>query len=299
MDNLAQTIKEMYRRGGMYLKLLYINVGVFLVLSILNIFFALFRVNALDISHLLIMDSGWFSNWYKPWVFITYMFVHLQFFHLLSNMIILFFVGNMFESYLGSKKVLSTYLLGGIAGALLFFVTQNIFPLLVDRGESALLGASAGVMALFVGLAAYRPNLEVALFGVIRVRLSILAVIYVLLDLVSVTNQDGVAHFAHLGGAFWGYYMGTSLLKGKDVNAWFETLITKTLNLFSRRKSPMNVSYRKKTKTRTKTTPPRDDYAYNAEKVNRQKRLDAILDKIKVGGYESLTKEEKDFLARY
>jgi len=292
MNNLIDNIKLMYARGGMYLKLLYINVGVFIALNFIQVVLRLFQANSLDLVDWFSFDSSFGSILYKPWSVITYMFVHHDFWHLFSNMIVLFFIGGMFEQLLGSKKVLSTYIIGGLAGAGLYILTQNLFPLFISGGQSTLIGASAATMALFVGLAAYRPHFQVALFGVFQVQLYIIAVIYVLFDVLKLGSGDGIAHFAHLGGAIWGYYFGINMQKGKNVDNWFNLNFEKVKSIFKRKKkSKMNVSYRK--------TPPRDDVEYNAQKLSRQQKLDAILDKIKVGGYESLTKKEKDFLANF
>lgn len=289
MNDIIENIKAIYNRGGMFLKLLFINVAVFFVL---NIFVG--GLMQFDILNWFSFDSALFDNLTKPWSIITYMFIHANFMHVLFNMMILFFVGGIFEQLLGPKKVLSTYIIGGLGGALLFLITQNIFPLLINSGASTLLGASAAVMALFVGLAAYRPNMEMALFGVFKVKLFILAIIYVGLDLLRVGDVDGVAHFAHLGGAAWGYYMGSQLKKGKDISAWFDNWVEVIVAII-KPKPKMKVTYSNSTKTK----PPRNDYDYNAQKQTNQQKLDAILDKIKVGGYETLSKAEKEFLNNY
>lgn len=289
MNDIVENIKSIFNRGGMFLKLLYVNLAIFIVL---NVFIGgLFQF---DLLNWFSFDSILFDNLTKPWSIITYMFIHANFMHILFNMMILFFVGGVFEQLLGARKVLSTYVIGGLAGALIFLITQNIFPLLIDTGASTLLGASAAVMALFVGLAAYKPNMEMALFGVFKIKLFILAILYVLLDLLRVSDVDGVAHFAHLGGAAWGYFMGSQLKKGKDISAWFDNWIA-ILVAIIKPKPKMKVTY----SNNKKTKPPRDDYAYNAQKQTNQQKLDAILDKIKVGGYETLSKAEKDFLANY
>lgn len=288
MNDILENIKALYNRGGMFLKLLYVNVAIYIIL---NVFIGgLFQ---LDILNWFSFDSNLFSNVTKPWSIITYMFIHAGTRHVLFNMLVLFFIGSMFEQYLGKKRVLSTYIIGGLAGAVLFLITQNIFPLLINSGPSTLLGASASVMAIFVGFAAYKPNMEVAVFGIFNVKLFVLALIYVGLDLLSVGSLDGVAHFAHLGGAAWGYYVGSQLRNGKDVSLWFDKIIDSLSGMF-KKKPKMNVSYSSNTKK-----PPKDDYDYNAKKQSDQQKLDTILDKIKVGGYEALSKKEKDFLNNF
>ena len=298
MKDIIENIKAMYQRGGMFLKLIFINIGVFFGLNILDVFLDLMQVPTLGLSSWFSFDSNLLGNLLKPWSILTYMFIHAGFRHLLFNMIILFFIGGIFEQFFGRKRVLSTYIIGGLFGAILYLLTQNTFPLLINSGASTLVGASAAVMALFVGVATYRPNLEMALFGVFNVKLYVLAFAYVGLDILSLGSLDGVAHFAHLGGAAWGFYMGNNYKNGKDVSIWFDKL-TLMMTSIVKRKPKMKVSYRDKTSKKTKQKPPRNDYDYNAKKQNEQQKLDAILDKIKVGGYEALTTKEKEFLANF
>ncbi len=298
MNDIIENIKVMYQRGGMFLKLIFINIGVFVGLNILDVFLELMQVPILGLSNRFSFDSNLFDNIFKPWSIFTYMFIHAGFSHLLFNMIVLFFIGGIFEQYLGSKRVLSTYIIGGLAGGLLYLVTQNVFPLLINNGAATLVGASAAVMALFVGVAAYRPNLEMALFGVFNVKLYVLAIVYVGLDVFSLGRLDGVAHFAHLGGAAWGFYMGSNYKNGKDVSIWFDHLIV-TITSIAKKKTKMKVAYRDSKSQKATKTPPRNDYDYNADKQKNQQKLDAILDKIKAGGYEGLTTKEKEFLANF
>ena len=90
-----------------------------------------------------------------------------------------------------------------------------------------MLGASAAVMAVFVGLATYTPNYEVMLFGIIKIKMKYLAMVWVAFDIVGLSNSDGIAHFAHLGGAFWGYVYISNFKKGKDVSYWFDNFLLK------------------------------------------------------------------------
>ena len=226
--------------------------------------------------------------------------MHGGFMHILMNMLIFFFMGKMLEQYLGSKKVLSIYILGGIAGALIYFGAHNIFPLLSERGHIPMVGASASVMAILAATATYAPNIEVYVFGVLKVKLYIIAIIYGLIDVMSLNSGDGVAHFAHLGGALWGFLYITQYKKGNDMAKWFDRLMSSFKGLF--KKSPKikvaHSKYRGKSKSK-KTTSPRNDYDYNSNKMSKQVQLDAILDKIKVGGYECLSAEEKRFLSEF
>ena len=302
MASVIDQIKYQYRHGGMFMKLLYINIAIFLFFKIFTIIAALMKWDQsliYSFNYLFTFHTDPTIIITRPWGIITYMFLHNEFFHLFGNMLVFFFVGRIFEQNLGSKKLLSTYVIGGAVGALVHFLATNGFPLLNEFGHHPTLGASASVMAVFTAIGFYAPKLEVNLFGVFKVRLIVLAAIYLFLDFIRLAQIDHVAHFAHLGGALWGFIMATYLKQGKDISKWFDQLISKINQLFSKRKK-IKVVYSKKKKTtysdQSRKTPPRDNYQYNEDKKKRQEKIDMILDKIKDSGYESLTKAEKDFL---
>jgi len=298
MNTFKDQLSNQFKFGGMYMKLIMINVAVFLVFMIINLF-----------SHLMMVPTGYIDQYFvfyshpsvfikQPWGIITYMFMHAGLMHLVLNMLIFFFMGKMLEQFMGSKKMLSTYILGGIAGALIFFIAQNSFPLLRMRAPVSLLGASGSVMAVLAATATYAPRMEVFIFGIIRMPLFAIAIIMALMDLTSLASSDGIAHFAHLGGLLYGFVFASLWKKGKDISAWFDRLVSFLVGIF-KRKPKMKVEYSKYRKTAKGGRSKGDKYAYNEKKIDRQAKLDAILDKIKISGYDGLTKEEKDFLANY
>jgi len=314
MASIIDNLKYQFKAGGMYIKLIFINVIVFSIFGLLAGLAALMQWNDLLIvtpRHFYFIAESWFSFStdpsvfiQQPWRILTYMFMHGDFMHLFMNMLIFFFMGKMLEQYLGSKKTLSIYIIGGIVGALIYLVAHNVFPLLHINGHIPMVGASASVMAVLAALATYAPNVEVYVFGVLKVKLYIIAILYGLIDLMSLGSADGIAHFAHIGGAFWGFMYITQFKKGKDWAIWFDKLMVRIVGIF--KKSPKirvaHSKYRKKGKSKKaspKKTPPRDDLEYNSHKLNKQAQLDAILDKIKVGGYECLSAEEKRFLSEF
>lgn len=290
----------------MHTRIIIVNLAVFLLLVISE---GLSRLMIWDGAYMMVGETPIFVGeyWvaatsnlealmYKPWTVFTYMFVHMRFFHIFFNMLILYFTGRIFLQFMGGRKMLNTYLLGGLAGALLHILAYNLFPLLRElspAGGDIMIGASASVMAIFVGAATYAPNLEVFLFGILRLKLKWIAIFYVLIDVTSLGAMDGVAHFAHLGGAIWGFFVVNSLKRGKDISKWFDGIISFFAN-FGKPRTRMKVKYRSRSQPKQK--PPRSDYDYNANKVAQQKKIDEILDKISKSGYDSLTKEEKAFL---
>ncbi len=303
MSKLVDQLKYQFKSGGMYIKLIYINTIIFIAFAILS---GTFKLMLWDTSQI-----ASFKNFFclfsepaqlirHPWGIFTYMFLHHDFWHLFGNMIILFFIGRLFEDSLGPKKMLSTYIIGGIIGGLVQLLATYLFPLLTLNGHSITLGASASVMAIFSAIGFYSPNREIHLFGVIKIRLIVLTAIYLILDFLRLSSNDNVAHFAHIGGALWGFLMVYNLKKGKDISSWFDRFSSKLIATFSL-KNKIKIVHSKKKKNNFKTyrqttTTPKDDHTYNQNKKKRQERVDEILDKIKDSGYESLTKAEKDFL---
>ena len=284
---LIDQLKYQFKSGGTYLKIIYINVGVYALFLFFSIIFTLMKwnINPNFLQDYLTFSSNPITFIKRPWTIFTYMFLHGSFWHLFNNMLIYFFTARMFEDLLGKKAALNTYIIGGFCGALLYLITHNLFPLFSDMGEIPMLGASAAVMAVFVGLAAYSPNYEVMLFGLLKIKMKYLALIWVAFDVVGLANQDGVAHFAHLGGAIWGYLYVVNINKGKDISNWFNQIT----NLF------VSISKKKKIKIVYKKSKPAQKKPVDESK-SRQEKVDAILDKIKASGYDSLSKKEKDYL---
>lgn len=223
----------------------------------------------------------------KPWTLITYMFTHKDILHILFNMLWLYWFGRIFLEYLDQRKLVVVYILGGISGAIVYVLSFNIFPVFTSLiPESVAIGASASVMAVVVAIAAYVPNYPVHLLLIGRVKIIWIAVgIFVLTSFMDFSVNSG-GKLAHMGGALFGYLYIVNLRKGKDPGRTLNRIIDSIASLFKARKEKMKVSYsRKKT-----------DYEYNKAKAERQEKIDRILDKISKGGYDSLTKEEKDLL---
>jgi len=222
-----------------------------------------------------------------PWTLVTYMFFHLDFLHILFNMLWLFWFGKIFVQYLSQRQLLGTYLIGGIAGALLYILAFNVFPVFAIVKESALaLGASASVLAIVVAISFYVPNYTIHLFLLGPVKIKYIAVFSVVLDVLMLDSGNPGGHLAHLGGALWGFAWA------KMIPGWDPTRIFSKWSLFK-----MPEFRQRKKGFRVYTNPQKmTDEEYNMRKVEKQKRIDAILDKISKSGYDSLTKEEKELL---
>jgi membrane associated rhomboid family serine protease len=290
-------LKYQYNHGGMTIRLLIINSAIFLFIQILLVF-----------SQLLKGDAGFFLNEltysvfslktnvgvfiFQPWGLLTSIFSHFSLIHFLFNMLFLYSVGKIFEQLLDGKRLLYTYILGGIAGGILEIIAHAIFPAL--QGSSRIIiGASGSVMALFAALAFYRPNLSISLFGLLNVRLILLAGIFILYDLLSLSMQDGTAHFAHLGGVILGMISINGMNRSNNIIAVTQRLTENIIQFISGLFKPKS---KLKVKRGGNQGRPKTDEEFIEEAKARQVKIDSILDKISKSGYESLTKAEKDFL---
>lgn len=294
-SSFINDIRNNMKQSDVLKKLLIINIAVFLVIMIPAQFINSFRSFTGDNNDYLEWINDWFAmsssfNFFifRPWTIITYMFMHEGLYHIIFNLMIFYWMGKLLQEYLGGKKLLSTYILGGISGGILYIITYNFFPLFHSSGRYIpMLGASASVMAVTVAAATLLPDYRVHLFLIGEVSLKYIAGFLVIVDLISFGSNDQVAHFAHLGGAIFGFTYIKQLKKGNDLAGWFHKLMDKLSGLFSSSpRSSMKVKYKRAV----------DDETYVTSKRARQERTDEILDKISKSGYGSLTNEEKEFL---
>jgi membrane associated rhomboid family serine protease len=283
--NFLEEIKFQIRHGKMTNKLIIINVGVFVLIQLLMATQRLTETpNDFLINNVFGLDTHLSGFLRRPWGLITSIFSHFDLWHLLFNMLFLYFAGKFFETIFDQKRLLATYLIGGIIGGLVELLAHLIF-FNNSSNSPFVVGASGSIMAIFAAIAFYSPNTKVMLFGVLPIRLFILAIFFLLKDIIGIGQEDGIAHFAHIGGAILGVLSVQKTYSKRNI-------ITFTLNIFNNL-STFNFSANKKT---SKTFRAKSDEAYNYEKKIKQEKTDVILDKIAKSGYESLNKSEKDFL---
>ncbi len=284
MDDSTRNIFVNLRRQSTLIKLILINVLVFLLLSLLKVTGLLFELPVPNLLEYLGVSSAPGIVIKHIWTLFSYMFVHYDVFHILFNMLMLYWFGRLFLMYFTSKNMTALYILGGLAGALFYILTFNTIPYFIRQGDSYMIGASASVMAIIFATAFYNKNMELNLFFVLRVKIVYIAWAIFLLDIIALGGSSNVGgHVAHIGGAIVGYFYAASYLKGKDITKGLNNLIDKIANLF-KRKPKMRVTYNSKRET---------DYEYNERKHREDEDIDRILDKIKQSGYSSLSKEEK------
>lgn len=281
-------IKKTFRDGSNLTKLIYVNIAVFILITIAAVFG--FLLNNPDISikalDLFSVPSSFKALLLRPWTLVTYMFVHKDIWHILFNMLWLYWFGRIFLEYLDQRKLVAVYFLGGLSGALLYILSFNVFPAFAGVvSESVAIGASASVMAIVIAIAAYVPDYTVHLFLFGRIKIKYMALaIFVLTSVMDFPTNSG-GKLAHIGGAFFGYFYTLNLRQGREVGKGFNRIIDYFATVFKPGKK-LKVTHRKTT----------TEYEYNKTRVEYQSRINSILDKISKGGYDSLTKEEKETL---
>ncbi len=279
-----------FKRANNLYKLLIINAAVYLVVLLLSIFGFFFGFNLDDfIIGFFALPASLKKLLFHFWTPVSYMFLHIDFWHIFGNMLWLFFMGQLFVMHINDKALWRVYFLGGLSGALLYLISFNVFPVFAPvREVSYLFGASAAVSAVVIAIIVYQPLQEVFLFGIFRIKLFWIGIFYVVYDLASITGPNSGGHLAHLGGAIYGAVFALQLQKGKDITLWLQ-------NLFAAGKK----TSKRKRKFTVHDFRTRDDWEYNKTKHEIQEELDRILEKISKKGYDSLTKKEKDFLRKY
>ncbi len=292
MADLLNSLKFRFKSGNITLRLVYINVALFLIVALIGVVFKLFKLNHLSLTPWFAMPSNPAKLLTHIWTLITYMFFHERFFHLLFNMLMLFWFGQIFSTYYSEKQLLSLYLFGGLMGAAFFFVMYNTLPLFSTPNAigismnkiSLLMGASGSIIAILVASAMRAPNMEMRLLLLGNVKLKWIALVLVGMSLFGMTSHNAGGEMAHLGGAFAGYLFIVSNKKGKDITFFIQKFISFIVNLFKKKPKKAKVKYH------AQRMSPEE---YNQSKANNEKEIDRILDKIKASGYESLSSDEK------
>lgn len=286
-----------WQGGSTLFRLMTVNAVVFFVLTTLSLAVRLGWVAGQKWE-----DSafGLATSWrfealtLRPWSPLTHMFAHMDLWHLVMNLLVLWWMGQLFMAQHGNRRLLSVYLTGGMAGWSLYVLLLNAFPGL--QSATWALGASGAVMAILAAAAATEPDRRMHLFFFGHIELKYLALGYVVLDYIMLSSgENSGGHVAHLGGALFGFVWSRRLVQGHNLTKWIENL----LDFLATGRRPMRLVKRKGPKKRdTRTSRVKTDDQYNAERQENAERLDRILDKISRHGYDRLTKDEKEFLFR-
>lgn len=287
--NILDDLKLQYKIGGSAQKLLYWNVGLFAIPYVVFAVLSLFGIN-INFLRYVSLSSNPVDLLWKPWSIITYAFFHSGFLHLLFNMLVLNFSSRLFLTYFTQKQFLNLYFTGTIFAGIIYIISYYLFPSL-SSVDVSLVGASGAIMAILFAVATYSPLMEVRLLLIGNVKLWHIAFFLIVIDLIQLPLENTGGHLAHLAGALFGYIYIKQLQRGNDIGSWFSFLMDKLVNLFSRKEStPFKKVHR------NYMSKPEKAVSKIVTKDKTQQQIDEILDKISQSGYDSLTKEEKEFL---
>jgi membrane associated rhomboid family serine protease len=273
MRSILTDIKNIIQQpGNGLMKIIVANGAIFIALMIARV------------GLLIAGESGLFDTFFtqvslpssldliiqRPWSLITYFFLHIEIFHLIFNMMFLYWFGTIIQDFIGNKRLVQLFFYGGLAGAAAFILAMNTVSFFIAKGPNFLNGASAGVFAVVVAAATIRPNYQVHLLLLGQVRIKYIAAFYVLWSFIETTGSNAGGNIAHLGGAILGFIFAKNFLAASKPQAIFEIKIKEFAQVvnqqFQARKEPETV--------------PEDE-------------LNAILDKISQSGYDSLSDYEQ------
>ncbi|TAE71479.1 MAG: rhomboid family intramembrane serine protease [Bacteroidetes bacterium] len=312
MSTIVDDIKSAFNRpNNAVIKIIFINIFVWLALNITHTIAFLMKMEAnyLQIERWLLLPANLGEFMYQPWTLITYFFIHKDLFHILFNMLAFYWFGQIIEEFLGSRRVISLYVLGGIAGGIMFLTIYPFLPQFNIVAGANLKGASAGVFAIVVGAATLRPTYVMHLLLIGAVEIKWIAATYVILSVIFLRGGNAGGDLSHLGGALMGYIFIRQLQNGNDWGTWIHKILRWVTNIFSGNKSKktrnanMRPSHAKQTQTSGKTN---SNYSGNystkasnlSTNIPNQEEIDRILDKINDSGWKSLTKDELEKLEK-
>lgn len=282
----AKSLSYYYKTSNILIKLIALNAVIFIITSLVAF---MFQRDLISLTKWFVLPGDFGEMILQPWSLITYTFLHGGLFHVLFNMLWLYWFGKIVLNIFSDKKFLTVYFLGGIFGGLLFALSYSFFPVFNGQ-QSYLIGASGAVTAIMIFIATYSPQTPIRIFT-FTIKLWQLALFLFVLDLVRIpTSGNAGGLLSHVGGGLFGYFFAVQLAKGNDMGLWFESFMDWCASLFKpKEKQPFTKVHRNKNQTQKPA-------ASSIDKTVHQGKIDAILDKISKSGYDSLTKEEKNYL---
>ena len=289
---MFENLYKKYRGSDVVGKFIFVNVALYVLLLFIGVFSVLFNAGSLsaDVLSFVELPASLGEFALRPWTVFTYMFIHAGLWHILWNMLALYFFGRIFLNFYSVRHFVGIYILGGLFGALFFVLAYNLFPYFGPYLPfSRLVGASAAVLAVVVAAAVRSPQYRINLMFVGSVKLSTFALVVVAMSFLMLSGENAGGNFAHLGGAFAGWLVADMLNKGRDLTQVVNGPIDWVSSLIVRLRTPR----KKKTKFTYTRGGRSADYDYNARKKADEAEVDRILEKVKKGGYASLSEEEK------
>lgn len=292
MSSILDDLKLQFRSGDVTIRLIFLNLALFVIPFVVVAILSMFGIR-FDFLKYVSLSSFPEDLLWKPWSLITYAFFHAGIWHILFNLIMLNFSGRLFLTFFTQKQLLGLYIVSAIFAGIVYLFCYMFFPALSGLRVS-MVGASGAVMAILFATTAYSPHMPLRLFLFGNVKLWHIATVLIIIDLIQLPAGNTGGHLAHLAGAFFGYFFIRQLKAGNDIVSWMSNALESVGDMFSgkRKKQPFKAVHRNPVKPSPKTT------SRIVTKDKKQQQIDEILDKISKSGYDSLTKEEKDFLFR-
>ncbi len=335
--SMIEDMKLRFRQGGSITRLIMINVIIHIAIALVYVPVFLFMNKYVSAGQFDSFISEWFwfpSDWrkipFRLWTIFSYMFLHANFWHLFSNMLVLYIFGVKLSNLMRNDQIFPIYFWGGIVGALFFAIGFNVFPAfshLASQGQ--IVGASAGVMAVVFAAATINPTGTFMIpFINKEIELRYVALLWAIYNVIVIPGGNAGGALAHLGGALMGWYFVRQLRKGIDLAAPVNKVIDSVQHSRAiewiqrgpkRSKNYDKAKATKKVKTSTNTTKTptfkstmkvykgsaRSDYYGNEygrsfiqkySDMAHEDCLNTILEKIKHSGYDSLSEDERSFL---
>lgn len=295
MANIFNDISNTLRNGSPLSRIILISIVVFVVVNLIGNISGMATGGINYLEYYLSVPAYWFDFLLQPWSIVTYLFLHAGLGHIFWNLLLLYWFGQIYIEYQSNQKFISTFFIGGLAGAVLYLIAYNLVFLAGGNPSFAenahLMGASAGILAVVFATATLIPDYELTLILVGPVRIKYIAAgIFVISTVLDFSSNTG-GKIAHIGGALYGYLFIRGLRSGVDYSTWFWTLINSTQALFSSKPKMRVVKNNYKS---NKTSAPNNKSSMSA--AEKERRINQILDKISASGYDSLSSEEKEFL---
>ena len=300
MADFIDMLRSRFRMASLLARIIYVNIGVFVVLRLVGIAGFLFGFDAGGIiSYVELPSSPW---WFlrQPWTIVTYMFAHYDVLHILFNLLWLWWFGQLFLQFFSPRHLTGLYFVGGIGGGLLYMLAYNLLPAFAWH-NGLLLGASAAVIAIVVATAVQAPNYKVGLLFFGEISIKWIAIVTIFIDFISISADNAGGHISHIGGALVGLLFVVLLRRGIDITAWFNAIIDFAVNSYRRIFSGAGkrVSFKpphRRSRSRMSTPPPPPQGGNGGISPEDERVMDEILKKIKESGYGALTDEEKSRL---
>lgn len=289
---IIDEIKMRFRSGSLLMKLIYINIGVFVVVKLAMLVLSLVGASPSMIASVVELPSQWMDALHRPWTLITYMFMHGSIMHIFMNMLCLYWFGVVFMEYNTPKQLAALYVLSGLGGAAAYLAAYALLPSFAAM-HGNLVGASAAVLGIMVAVGLQAPNYRINLLFIGSVAMKWVVICMLLIVMLSYDGTNMGGDVAHLGGAFVGMTYAVLLRKGFDITKTVNRVIDGVVGLFGKRKSSTSGKYHYSANAQSgqKRSSVRSRFVSEQEE-----RVDAILEKIKQSGYTALTQEEKEII---